>query len=58
MVDNIPTPEEMEQARQACGVQTPIPILMGWVLQQRRDKLAEDFVDVVQRMSRSDNDKS
>lgn len=53
-MDNIPTPEEMEAARRACGLQAPIFVLMGWVLEKRRAALNTDFVDSVQHMSGSD----
>lgn len=33
---HIPTPDEMDAARKACGPTAPLNVLMGWVLSQRR----------------------
>lgn len=58
-MENLPTPEEMDAARVACGPTAPIPILMGWVMGQRRDRIAEDFTASVHRMAGRDvNDQS
>lgn len=35
-MDNIPTHDELEAARKACGPTAPLNILMGWVLEHRR----------------------
>jgi hypothetical protein len=53
-MEGIPTPEEMDQARKACGPTASIPILMGWVLGQRRDKQNVTIVEGLHQMSGED----
>jgi hypothetical protein len=50
MVDNVPTPEEIEEARKACGPTAPLNVLMGWVLQSRRAAQSDNISGIFEQL--------
>ncbi len=50
MADGIPTPEEVDEARKACGPVAPMGVLMGWVMGQRRAAWTSDASDAIKNL--------
>lgn len=50
---NIPTPEELNEARAACGPTAPISILAGWVMGQRRAAFTQEIKETLEQQGAS-----